>query len=390
MTMNFSLPISSSSLRPIVLAALMVACAELVRSGFYMGYLARVATQQGLVLTLVGAAWSTHLVADTLMRGLAGWALQRWGAKWVALVGASLCVAAFSLLLLGHSLPLIMVVAALHGAGFAALWPVLMNVTADLAPEGYQARLLSMVSTVIQPVAGAGLFLYGALAKSWDWSQTVFLSLGLLGMAAILSLSLPATRIIKQDEMYSKKAVARALIPLLPAALMQTLTQSMVGAWMLVASPQLGLTDFSLGGLLVLGGAVAFGLMPWTGKKIDRNTGLAHWSVAAGYGLVGLGFLGFMWHPSVWVLGVAFVVAGLGYAWLTPAWAALVTSRLPESQRPAAWGVIMTVESAGFAVGPVLGGMAMTQHGASGLFLWAASLAFTTAIGYILARQYFI
>lgn len=354
-----------------------------------MGYLARVVeTSYHLPVTVVGAAWSAHLTADTLMRGPAGALLQKYGPRTVVMGGAALCLLAFALLPMAHAGWLIFVVAVLHGIGFSPLWPATMNLTADAAKDGYQGRVLSLVSTSVMPFTGASLFIYGALAKSWPVWPTVLLSLGMLGVSLLLSLTLPHKRIMSQEhKAHTPKQVARTLIPLIPAALMQTLTQSMMGAWILVVAPKLGLTDWHLMALLAVGGGLAFGAMPFTGKVADR--GRARLSVALGYTLVGLGFVGFALTPPIWALFLLVAVVGLGYAFLTPGWAALITQMLPEHQRPAAWGVIMTVESGGFAAGPLLGGIAVAQGGPVGLFGLGALLALLTAGGYTLFKRQF-
>lgn len=384
------IPLREGTLGTVVAAALVLICAEFVRSGFYMGYLARVIdTSYHLPVTVVGAAWSAHLTADTLMRGPAGALLQKFGPRLVVMAGAALCLLAFALLPLAHAGWMIFVVAVLHGIGFSPLWPATMNLTADAAKEGYQGRTLSLVSTSVMPFTGVSLFIYGALAKSWAVWPTVLLSLAFLGLSLLLSLSLPQRRItVQQDEKpHTTREVARALVPLIPAALMQTLTQSMVGAWILVVAPKLGLSDWHLMALLALGGGLAFGAMPFTGKVADR--GRARFAVALGYALVGLGFLGFALTPPLWALFALVAVVGLGYAFLTPGWAALITQMLPEQQRPAAWGVLMTVESGGFAAGPLLGGLAIAQAGPAGLFGLGAVLALLTAGGYTLFRSSF-
>ncbi|MFD1732602.1 MFS transporter [Deinococcus malanensis] len=176
-------------------------------------------------------------------------------------------------------------------------------------------------------------------------------------------------------------------MPLLPAALMQTLTQALIGNWLFRMAPKFGLEYWDLVALLVVGGAVAFGSMPFTGRIADR--GRARLAVTVGYALVALGLAGFAFMPPVWTLFLLAACTGLGYAFLTPGWAALVAQTLPEAQRPAAWGVLMTVENGGFAAGPLLGGLALQQAGVRGPFALGAVLALITSLGYVLFRRHF-
>ncbi|WP_291427131.1 MFS transporter [Deinococcus sp.] len=372
-------------------AVLVLMFAEFVRSGFYMGFLARASEHYGLTALAVGSAWSAHLYTDTLMRGPAGVLIQRYGPKVVVMAGAAICLGALGLLTVSHAGWTLFVVAILHGVGFSPMWPATMNLTADAAKEGYQGRVLSLVSTSIMPMSGIGLFAFGILATRTAPQNVVLLALVTLGIGLALTVLMPRQRPahIEQAKKEGKasRSVLHALAPLMPAALMQTLTQSMIGAWILSMAPKLGLSDWQLIVALVIGGAVAFGAMPFTGKFADR--GKARQAVALGYALVGLAFLGFAFLPPLPVIFALAPVAGLGYAFLTPGWAALITQLLPEAQRPSAWGVLMTVESAGFAAGPLLGGLALSTAGPKGLFGLGAALGFLTALGYLLFKKYF-
>lgn len=387
-------PLRPELIKGVVAAALVLMFAEFVRSGFYMGFLARTNTHFHLTDFAVGAAWSAHLYTDTLMRGPAGAAIQRFGPKRVVMAGAALCLAALSLLLVAQSNWMIFLIAILHGIGFSPMWPATMNMTADAAKDGYQGRVLSLVSTSIMPMAAAGTFVFAVLAVRVNPSAVIIMTLSVLTAGLLLTLTLPNRRPAHIEEAHKEKvstSVWRALLPLLPAALMQTLTQSLIGSWIMKLSPRLGLSDLDLIGLLIVGGALAFGAMPFTGKVADR--GRARFAVALGYALVGLAFVGFATLPPVWALFILAPIAGLGYAFLTPGWAALITQMLPEAQRPSAWGVLMTVESAGFAAGPLLGGLALAkggaEHGPNWLFGTGAALALLTALGYTVFRRYF-
>ena len=80
-------------------------------------------------------------------------------------------------------------------------------------------------------------------------------------------------------------------------------------------------------------------------------------------------------------------LVGVGYAFIMPGWAALVTGRLPEAERPAAWGALMTVENVGTSLGPLVGAFAYRTLGPTGPFITGASLALLTALGYVVFRH---
>lgn len=386
------IPLRAGTRRGVLLAALGLALAEFVRSGFYMGFLVRILEPSfHLPVSVVLAAWSAHLITDTLMRGPAGAMLQRYGPRRVVTAGALVSLLALSLMLVAKAPWVIFAVAILHGIGFSPMWPAAMNITADSAKEGYQGRVLSLVSTSIMPLTGIGLFAFGALGKKMIVTPTILLALGVLAGVVLMSLLLPLARPLHpQQEKYqaAPRSLIHSLLPLLPAAFMQTFTQSMIGAPILYVAPKIGLSDLDLIALLVVGGGLAFGSMPFTGKFADG--GHARASVALGYGLLTLAFAGIATLPPVWLLFVLAAIGGLGYAFLTPGWAALITQMLPEAQRPAAWGVIMTVESGGFAAGPAVGGLALAQGGAAALFALGSVLALLTSLGYVIFKRVFM
>ncbi|MFC4639839.1 MFS transporter [Deinococcus hohokamensis] len=389
------LPLRPGTASGVLAAAVTLACAEFVRSGLYAGYLIPVIDSPEhmyhLPAAVGGFAWTTHLVTDTLMRGPAGLLLQRYGPRRVVLAGALLCLLALGLLFVAKSAWLLLLVAALHAVGFSPMWPATMNLTADAAKAGYEGRVLTTVSTAVMPLSGLGLIVYGAVGRNADLLP-VLMTLAVMGLGTLLSLLLPLRRTLaapapEEGKPRLNPSVLPALLPLLPAALMQTLTQSLIGAWLIRIAPSFGLEYWQLIALLVVGGGVAFASMPLTGRVADQ--GRARLTVTVGYALVGLGMLGFTLLPPLWLLYVLAGVIGLGYAFLTPGWAALVAQTLPEAQRPAAWGMIMTVESAGTAAGPSLGGLALQLAGVRGPFALSGLMALVTALGYVVFQAHF-
>ncbi|MFD1732601.1 MFS transporter [Deinococcus malanensis] len=191
------LPLRPGTAAGVLAAGLTLACAEFVRSGLYGAYLTQVIdTKFHLPVAVAGAAWTSHMVADTLMRGPAGGLIQRFGPRRVALAGAAVSLLALSLLPLAHSAWMLLLVAAIHGIGFSPMWPAAMNLTADAARPGYEGRVLTVVSTSVMPLTGLGFMVYGALAHRPDvWAITI--ALVMLSLSLLLSLLLPARRHIE-------------------------------------------------------------------------------------------------------------------------------------------------------------------------------------------------
>lgn len=390
------LPLQPGTARPVLAGILLLACAEFVRSGLYGSYLPQATeTLLGLprrdAVVFATTAFTVHFLADTVLRGPAGAALLRFGLRPVVLAGAALSLAALALLSGTHTGWVLLVAAALHGAGFSPLWPALMSLTADSTRATHQGRVLTAVTMSVMPFVGVGFLVLGKFADVGAPRMLVFgLMLTLLGASLALALLLPARLRTPPPTPGGRGGVrvaAQALAPLVPAAFLQTLTMTLLGPLLFTLYRDLGLSYWGMVALLGLGGAVAFGSMPLTGKVADG--GRARLALSLGFLLLSLGLGGIALLPPLWALFLCAALAGLGYAFIAPGWAALVVQRLPEAQRPAAWGTLMTVENVGTSLGPILGAFAYRTLGPPGPFLTGAVLALLATLGYVAFRRLF-
>ena len=390
------LPLHPGTLRRVLAGVLLLACAEFVRSGLYAGYLPQVVGDllglpRANAVVFSGSAFTAHFIADTAMRGPAGAALLRFGLRPVVLAGAALSLFALFLMSVTHTGWVLLLAAALHGAGFSPLWPAVMSLTTASAHATHQGRVLTTVSMSVMPFIGLSVLTLGALAQA-PHGAVFGLCLALLAASLALGLLLPqrlpsAKEPAPQDRRQGVRVAARALAPLIPAAFLQTLTMALLGPLLFTLYKDLGLTYWGMVALLGLGGAVAFGSMPQTGKLADL--GRARLAVTLGFACLALSLGGIALRPAAWALYPLAALLGLGYAFIAPGWAALVAQRLPEAQRPAAWGTLMTVENLGTSLGPLLGAFAYRTLGVPGPFVTGAALALLAALGYVAFRHVF-
>ncbi|GGI82479.1 MFS transporter [Deinococcus wulumuqiensis] len=390
------LPLHPGTLRRVLAGVLLLSCAEFVRSGLYAGYLPQVVGDLlGLpkadAVVFSGSAFTAHFIADTAMRGPAGAALLRFGLRPVVLAGAALSLLGLFLMSVTHTGWVLLLAAALHGAGFSPLWPAVMSLTTASAHSTHQGRVLTTVSMSVMPFIGLSVLTLGALADA-PRSAVFGLCLGLLAASLALGLLLPqrlpaatAAPATPQGRRQGVRVAAQALAPLIPAAFLQTLTMALLGQLLFTLYKDLGLTYWGMVALLGLGGAVAFGSMPQTGKLADL--GRARLAVTLGFACLAVALGGIALRPAVWALYPLAALLGLGYAFIAPGWAALVAQRLPEAQRPAAWGTLMTVENLGTSLGPLLGAFAYRTLGVPGPFVTGAALSLLAALGYVVFRR---
>lgn len=406
------LPLAPGTLPGVMAAAVTLACAEFTRSGLYGAYLPQAATTllhqpKHDAVAIAATAFTVHFMSDTLMRSPAGALISRYGIRTMMLAGAALSLAALGLLAAVHTGWMLLFVAALHGVGFSVMWPATMNLTSDSAHESHQGRALTVMSMSVMPLIGGGFLLMGALADNPP-SLVFTLILSVLALSLLSALFVPrrlrhahpgalgAAPTEAQAEAEAEVApesgghvrvALRALAPLIPAALLQTLTLTLLGPLLFTLAREMGVSYWQMVAVLAVGGAVAFGSMPFTGKIAD--SGRARLAVTLGFALLAVGMGIFATTPPLWALFLLAAVIGVGYAFIVPGWAALVVRRLPQQQRPAAWGALMTVENIGTSTGPLLGAFAYRLLGTSGPFIFGASMSALAAVGYVLFRHAF-
>ena len=189
------LPLHPGTLRRVLAGVLLLSCAEFVRSGLYAGYLPQVVGDLlGLpkadAVVFSGSAFTAHFIADTAMRGPAGAALLRFGLRPVVLAGAALSLLGLFLMSVTHTGWVLLLAAALHGAGFSPLWPAVMSLTTASAHSTHQGRVLTTVSMSVMPFIGLSVLTLGALADA-PRSAVFGLCLGLLAASLALGLLLP-------------------------------------------------------------------------------------------------------------------------------------------------------------------------------------------------------
>ncbi|AIZ43984.1 multidrug transporter [Deinococcus radiopugnans] len=389
------LPVKPGTLPGVLVAALVLACSEFVRSGLYGAYLPQATgTLLGLpkadAVAVAATAFTIHFISDTVMRGPAGALISRFGVRAVMLAGAALSLLALGIMAETHTAWVLLLAAALHGVGFSAMWPGAMNLTADATRDSHKGRAVTAISLGVMPLIGAGFLLLGALAER-PRALVFTIVLAVLAVALLAALFVPdrlrraATAESQPNRRARLKTAVGALAPLFPAAFMQTLTMTLLGPLLFTLYRDLGLTYWGMVALLGTGGAVAFGSLPLTGKVADG--GHARLAVTLGFALLALGLGGIATTPPMWALFVLAALVGVGYAFIMPGWAALVTGRLPEAERPAAWGALMTVENVGTSLGPLVGAFAYRTLGPTGPFITGASLALLTALGYVVFRH---
>ena len=354
---------------------------EGVRNGFYAGYLAIHGGNLGYTLAVIGTAWSIHLLSDSFSKSLGGYLSQRWGMGIVTLVGGA--TGLLALLITSHTQsPLLLFgLSLVWGISLSAIFPGLLTLSSQVAVQGREGRAVTLTNMLTAPWTGLGVFGIGFLTKVdpelalsiLEWLQVAVMLIG-------LSLIFRPERVRPpRQELYPW----RRLLLFIPAAFGQTFAPALFSFYILKYAQSLGLSIFWIAVLVVVGGVISTVLLIWTGRHADRKS--PRELLIVGLLLIGLAMFGLGLKPGLPVLLPLAVIAGVGFGCFGPAWNALVVRLLPENNRAAAWGTLMTVEGLGHATGPAVGGVLAAAIANNAPFIAGGTIMLLLSMFYVVA-----
>jgi len=357
---------------------------EFVRASLLVSLVpALVMTKFGLPLDVAAAAISAHYLTDTLGRSPSGWLVDRLGSG--SVLAGGLSVAAFALLLIATARPSspLWVYLGLYGVGTSPLWPSVITTTTGGIDEG-RGRIIGGIFALWLLAIGLGPMVM-------NWVLPDHVREGLVAMLVVQVLAVLAARALPDRK---SRPEARARPPrllsriaeikvLFPGMFAQAMT---VGILLPVINTflrhTLGLTGVRYGELLLVGGGLAVLLMVPIGRLADRagvRAPLVLGFVSAGVGILALGAV----REFVWAILLAGFI-GVAYALILPAWNALLASTVDRRAAGSLWGVFMTVEGAGLALGPLVGARAWDLVRPIGPFLVSGMILLAMSLFYAL------
>lgn len=335
---------------------------------------------------LAGAAVSAHYLADTIAKSPAGFLADRYGGNRILRWGLALSTVTVAALGWLHSTTELIALGFILGLGTAPSWPlVVAGYTSGVDPVERGAAL-GEVFTAWLIGAGAGpvltTFLIGRHPGQVRWLFPVVFLLALL-----LSKRLPADPPphVALAPKPSPWPHVRAVGWLLPGMLVQTASLGLlVPVAALYAESVLGLSSQRYGWLLVGGGTLTVLLMRPLGLLTGRLGSRP--ILTLGFALASLGLWILTVTRSYFLLILDAGLIGAAYAMILPSWGNLLAERVPEEIRGTMWGVFMTVEGIGLAVGAFLGARLYEFTGQRVPFEVAAVVTGLLAVIYLLSR----
>ncbi|MGC8967350.1 MAG: MFS transporter [Thermus sp.] len=377
------LPWAREGLSVLLRLILAVGLMEGVRSGYFAGLLPFYAPDRlGLGPTAFTLAFTLHQLAENLAKGPGGLLAERVGFGLTLSLAALAGLLALLLTPMAREAWLLWTLGLVWGLFMSTLYPGLMTYASRVAVPGREARALSFTFTLIMPWVGLGLVGVGQVAQRHPGTGLQLLLLA-QALALALTLSLFRFRIPLPPPSRERYPLSRLLL-FLPAAFGQTFAPALVSLSLLrYAKERLGLEPLELGFLLLLGGGLAFGLLPFTGRLVDRK-GHAPFLVA-GLLLLGLVMLRVGLGAAPGETPFLAALGGLGFSLFLPGWNGFLARNLPQENRAGIWGTLMSVEGLGVALGPAAGGALWEAFGPQAPFLVGGSLFLALSLLYLVA-----
>ena len=356
---------------------------EAVRSGYFAVYLPINAAELGQSKAAIGFAYTIHYLSDSLSRSLGGYLVGRLGLGVVSLV------ASITGLLLIIATPRLDT--ALELWGFSLLWgltlsgilPGLMTLSSRVAVKGREGRALAYTQAVTAPFIGLGFFGTNFLLERAPGAVLdVFFALMVVGIAC----TLPALLIRQQFQLPKQEYYPwQRLLLFIPAAFVQTFGLSLLTQVISPYARMLGITTFGLLGVVALGAITSFVCTAWLGRIADRRG--PKYPMMASTAFIALTMILLASRPSVLEMALIALLGGIGLGMFGPSWNALVARILPQNNRAAVWGTLLTVEGMGIAIAPSIGSTLWTTVGVQAPFYFGAAIWLALGIYYFFALR---
>ncbi len=379
--------------RPLFVLALAL-FATMLGNGIVMPFLPLYAQQFSASGAVVGALFSAHSAARTLLLPLIGRASDRHGRKTFLLGGLLFYTITSVAYLLANSLGALLLVMALQGIATAMVQPVALAYVADLTPKGREGAYAGYANTAFMAGVAGGPILGGVIKDLYNM-QASFISLGILSFLSLLLLFV----FLPESQQHQHRAAAQASAtpwrvilssrPLLGVScfrIVYALASTIIWVFVpLLAAHLLPLSTTQVGALISLNVLVSALLQPPCGRLADRvNKSIL---IAVGGTVSALALIGFPLASHFWHLLILNMLVGIGFGIAYPSHIALAMEYAPGASMGAVMSVLLTVHSLGMTIAPLIFGFIVDHYTLSSVFYSAGSLGLMAiTICYALTR----
>jgi MFS family permease len=328
----------------------------------------------------VGIAYGAFSLTALILRPLAGSFSDRRGRRPLIVGGALL----FGIGVLGHllatTIPVLLVMRLVMGAGEAFVFVGVLSAVSDLAPEGRRGEAISYFSLSLYLGVAVGPFIGEALLGEDRFAAVWIAAAAMSGVAALFGLRAPETRSPALSSSGAEAAEPlrgwRSIVHpggILPGLVLLASTTGMGGffAFGKLYADSLGMDGagpiFATLAVIVI---VFRSLMPWMPDRLGARRAA---STALTFNAAGMVVIGLWAEPAGFYAGTAVFAFGVCFAF--PALSTLTTLSVPANERGAALGTFSAFLDLGFGAAPVLLGFVAQAAGFNAVFLASAMVA---------------
>lgn len=327
-------------------------------------------------------ALSIHYLVDNVLRAPAGWVIDKLGPRSAILVGFLFAAISVYWMANVHSVGSMIAAAALYGIGVTPMWPSAISGISRTTPKQKRASFMGYMYIFWLVGTGLGPVLINfAIGKTYHTAFAILVGIDVLGFIVAF---LTVKRIKTHSHAVSSVGIKGQQVPveasqvighrsnrtdwvdvwrnvkevafLFPGMFAQTYAvASLIPILSLYAKLVLHLSGGTYSVILIAGGAIAIIALLPAGKLVDKFGPRKFLVPAFIVAALSLGL-----YPFFHTLYTTYLVVGIlgfAYAFILPAWNKVLDTNIDEDKKATLWGVFMTVEGIGSAVGPYLGGL---------------------------------
>lgn len=333
----------------------------------------------------LGLAVATFMGSSAACAFMGGRIAERIGAgRALPLVGVASGTVMLGLAVIASNLPQVVLLLALGGVANATAQPASnLAIARGTVQQGLAFGVRQSALPLATLLAGASVPLVSSTV-GWRWTFVAGAALAFVG-ATFVPRGLAPSRPGKVTLSRKSRTVTVPLVLLAAAAAAGSAAGVSVGAFLIQAAVERGISVNRAGWLLVLGSVAAIVVRLLAGSLADRHRGKTFTMVsammlvgAAGYGMLALG------GTAAPLIVGTLLASGPGWGW--GGLLMLATVRLKPDAPAAASGIVITGGQTGSAVGPYVFGLVATAFSFS--LAWGfASVATFAAFGLVLAAR---
>jgi MFS family permease len=351
---------------------------EFTRGAFFFTFLPLYAVNYlSLSVATAGLAVSAHFLFETVFKSTAGWQLDRRG-LWVIHLGLLMGLIALFVLKLYPTTYVLIAGSAFFGLAVSPVWLAVVSNVAPVQTSDRAARMGVVFAVWLLGGGGGPVAINFFMNNDYGQAFWIFIGLWILAiLVATVTLKVTGEEINEKtagtgfsfNKEVVKLAQNQAVIKvILPGMFLQTMSAGLLVPLLPVyVQTELGLNSNQYGFLLLAGGiAAAISFLPM-GRLADRiNLKIL---LGSGFAMTALSLVLFAMARATASIFLLAALLGFSYAIVLPAWNNLQAKVISPERQSTGWGVFATIEGAGIAVGPALGGLVARYFGITGAII---------------------